>query len=122
MGDIGSRIRRYRLSRYAPQGARPPRRLAWVWLALAAWVLWAGVVSDHSFVQLWRLERERARADHDLKAARVEIDRLEAEARDPDLKRSAAERSLRERNGMARPGEIVYRIQQAPRDTSRGGR
>ena len=119
MGDIGSRIRRYRLSRYAQPESPFRHRLGWVWLALLAWVLWAGVVSDHSFVQLWRLDRERSRAERELRTARREIERIEADARDPDARRSSVERSLRERNGMARPGEIVYRIQQAPRDSLR---
>lgn len=119
MGDIGSRIRRYRLSRYARPESPLRHRMGWVWLALLAWVLWAGVVSDHSFLQLWRLGQERARAERDLERARLEIEQLETDARDPDARRTAAERSLRERSGMARPGEIVYRIQQASPDSSR---
>jgi cell division protein FtsB len=110
MGDLGSRIRRYRLSRYARPESPLRHRMAWVWLALAGWVLWAGFVSDHSFLQLWRLERERAQIERRLGDVRQEIDRLEAAERDPNTKQQQAEENARVKNGMARPGEIVYLI------------
>jgi cell division protein FtsB len=118
MRDIGRRIQRYELSRYAAPHARFRRRLRWIWVALGAWLLWAGLFSDHSFYQLWRLQRENARATRDLEALKDKIRTLEAEARDPRARREAAERQLREKNGMARPNEIIYRIEGAP-DTSK---
>ncbi len=109
MRDIERRIQRYRLSRYGSTGRRWPIR--WVWAALGAWLLWAGVASDHSFYQLWKLQRENARQRATLASVREQLRTLERETSDPALRREQAERVLREQNGMARPGEIIYRIE-----------
>jgi len=108
MRDIGRRIQRYRLARYAPH-----RRLSaprWVWIALAIWVMWAGFVSDHSFYQLWRLERASAREHANLERTRLELQRLDRQTNDPRARLSEAERHLREDDGWSRPNEIIYRI------------
>lgn len=110
MRDIGRRIQRYRLSRYgATQGGlgRPPR---WVWLALVLWLAWVGFVSEHSLYRIWRMGAENTRAQRELTEARREIARLDQDARDPKARLRTAERALR-REGFAKPGEIIYRIQ-----------
>jgi cell division protein FtsB len=89
----------------------------WIWAGLALWLLWAGLVSDHSFYRIWRLGRENERYQLELERVRHEIDRLEAELRSPQAMRERAERQLREENGMAKPGEIIYRIFGGPRDS-----
>ncbi len=111
MRDISARIQRYRLSRYAPPEDRVRRRLRWVWLGAALWLVWVGFLSDHNFVRLWRLGQERARMQADLQRLNAEIARLSAELKDPAAQRSLAEHALRENAGMAQPGEIIYRIQ-----------
>jgi cell division protein FtsB len=117
MRDIEMRIRRYRLSRYAlPQN--PFRsRLRWVILAAAVWLAWAGLFSDHSLYRIWRLSQERTHARTELEQLQHEVRRLEAEIRDPVAQRELAERLLRERSGMARRREIIYRIQEEARDS-----
>lgn len=110
MRDIGSRLRRYRLSRYAAPVDPIRRRLKWGWVALAAWMVWIGFVSDHSLWRIWRLSVENARAERELRRAEQSVSRLEAEMDNPQASRDLAERALRERTGMARPDEIVYRI------------
>ena len=119
MRDIGRRIERYRLSRYAPPESPIRRRIRWVWVGLGAWLLWAGVVSDHSFYQLWRIEREQRSAQRELAEVRAQIEMLEREARDPKAREERAERILREKSGMARRGEIVYRIRETGSDSLR---
>ena len=112
MRDIGRRIQRYRLARYAPS-----RRLyvpRWAWIALVVWALWAGFVSDHSFYQLWRLERNSAREHTNLDRTRLELQSLERQTRDPRVRLSEAERHLREEDGWSRPNEIIYRIDDGP--------
>jgi cell division protein FtsB len=109
MRDIGSRIGRYRLSRYAPPRDAVRRRLRWIWLAALAWIAWAGLLSDHSFYRLWRLEQEQQRTQLELERTRREIVALEKESRDPEARRDRNEREMR-RAGMARENEIVYRI------------
>ncbi len=121
MRDIGNRLRRYRLSRYAPPTDPLRRGLRWGWVAIALWLIWIGVLSDHSLWRIWSLSRENARAERELSATRAEVERLDRELTDPRTQRELAERALREKTGMARPGEIVYRIREgASRDS--GGR
>lgn len=110
MRDISGRLRRRRLSRFAPPDDPIRRRLHWAWWGLALWLLWACVLSDHSFYRLWQTRLEGERVAAELEATRHEVERLDRELEDEAAARGLAERVLRERNGMARPGEIVYRI------------
>src|SRR4029077_17231981 len=57
MGDIGRRINRYRLGRYAPDRVPLGRRLRVVWLIAMVWLAWAAFISEHSFYRTWRLDR-----------------------------------------------------------------
>ena len=118
MRDIGRRIRRYRLSRYrAPQGAFP-RLPRWVWIALGLWLAYVAVLSERSLYRIWRMGDEDTRAQRQLEEARREIARLDREARDPQARQREAERALR-REGFARKGEVIYRIDGADPDSLR---
>ena len=117
MRDIGHRIRNYRLGRYAPGGSSLRHKLRIVWVIAAVWLVWATVISEHSFYRTWRLDRENTRARHDLERLRADVERLDAESRDPAAERVRAERQLREQHGMAKPGEIIYLIQPRGADT-----
>ena len=120
MGDIDSRLRRHRLSRYAAPDDPLRRGLRLGWVALGLWLVWIGFLSDHSLWRIWRLTRETARSESDLERTRQTVDRLDAELKNPVTQRELAERALRERTGMARPGEIVYRIREGSRPDSIG--
>ncbi len=105
-------------SPYAPGGGSP--RARWLWLLPVAWLLWVGLLSDHS---LWRIARLR----HDLSAARADLQRvqretaaLDARLRDPAERREHAEEALR-RQGMTRPNEILYRLGSGNPDSARSG-
>jgi len=118
--DIGSRILRYRLSRYArPEDLWRHRLLRWLVPVLLVWGVYAGLLSEHSWLRLWRLSHEKRAVATRLDATRGEIDRLERQIDDPAQRRELQERVLRERNGFARPGEIVYRIEGAEADSLR---
>lgn len=117
MKDIGSRLKRYRLSRYAAPVDPVRRRLRWAWVLGLLWLVWIGVLSDHSLLRIWSLGREKARTQSELEHVRSEIERLDAQAKDPRARRDLAEHTLRERNGMAKPGEIVYRIRSMSPDS-----
>jgi cell division protein FtsB len=110
MRDIDRRIRRYRLARYALPDDPVRRHLRWAWLVGALWLLWIGLFSDHSVLRLAGLGRDQDRTERVLERTRAEVARLEAELRDPARMRERGEKALREGAGMARPGEIVYRI------------
>ncbi len=118
MRDIGQRIQRYRLARYAPARRRIP--LTWAGVALGAWALWAGLVSNHSFYHLWRLERAGAIERADLEQVRGQLKQLDRQTRDPRVRLADAERHLREDAGWSRPNEIIYRIDDGgPGDSKR---
>jgi cell division protein FtsB len=110
MSDIGRRIQRYRLSRYATPGGGLRRPPPWLLLIAAVWLVWATVLSDHSLYRIWRLSDENRRAGRDLDTMRREIDRLDRQASDPNARLREAEQALR-RDGFARKGEIIYRVE-----------
>jgi cell division protein FtsB len=117
MRDIGRRIQRYRLSRYAPPLGPVRRRLKWLWLLAAGWLTWIGVVSDHSLLQIWRLSREHRRMERDLDASRLERRKLESELEDRRTQQERAEHVLRTEFGMAGRGEIIYQFRDVPADS-----
>jgi cell division protein FtsB len=110
MRDIGTRIQRYRLSRYAPPEDRVRLGLRWAWLAGALWLVWIGFVSEHNLMRLRQLADERQRSEARLQRLNSEVARLDAQRSDPAAQRALAEHALREKSGMARPGEIIYQI------------
>lgn len=110
MRDIGSRIQRYRLSRYADPDSRGRRLKRWLIPLLGLWLLYVGVISEHSLWRLWRLERGQSHTAAQLRGTQLEVERLNRQLDDPAQRRDLQEHVLRERNGYARPGEIVYRI------------
>ncbi len=110
MRDISARIQRYRLSRYAAPGGRMSRRMRWAWVAGAVWLAYVGFLSEHSFYRIWQLSLQQQRDRADLKRMSVEVANLDAALRDPAARLDLAEHVLREKNGMARKGEIIYRI------------
>mgnify|MGYP001489586831 CR=1 FL=1 len=110
MRDIGRRIKRYRLSRYAPPEDRVHRGLRWVWVLAALWLVWIGVISDHSLWRIWRLSLENTGAHRQVAEARGELERIDRDLRDTRSARDLAEKELREKHGMAGPGEIIYRV------------
>ena len=108
MRDIGRRIQRYRLSRYAQAERR--RIPNWAWLALGAWILWAGLVSDHSFVQLLRVERLSHHERERLAETQASLANANELARNPEARKLEAEKRLREDEGWSRTEEIIFRI------------
>ena len=117
MRDIGRRIQRYRLSRYGNPVAPVTRRLRWIWLVAIAWAAWVGFLSDHSFHRIWKLENGRAQAREQLEQASTARLQMNAELKDPAAQRERAEEKLRTEHGMARPDELIYRVQAVPADS-----
>ena len=108
MSDIGVRISRYRLSRYAPPEDRLRRHLRWAWVVFALWAVWVGLLSEHSFLRLWSLGREDTRNRVEQRRLSADLALLEHDIADPQRRRLAAEDYLRRNAQMARKNEIVY--------------
>ena len=65
---------------------------------------------DYTFLDLWRLDREQARAAAELQAVRADVAGLEARADSLATDSAALERLARERYGLIREGERLYRF------------
>ena len=77
-------------------------------LAVAAYyALWGG---EYSAFDLRRLDRERGQADARLAERRAEVDSLRAVAKALEDDPAAIEKVARERFGMIRRGELLYRF------------
>jgi hypothetical protein len=110
MRDVGVRIARQKLLRYRMPEPRGKRWWRWLVLGVAAWAVWALLVSDHSVARLLRLESERSRLSGELERSKRELGRVEKRVPSATPSPEEAERLLRERHAYARDGEWVYII------------
>ncbi len=116
--DITARVMRRPLrSPYMPGHDRSNRR-RWIWIGVAAWMLWVGVLSDHSLWRIAQLKRELAEARSETQVIQRKTQTLDDSRSDPRAKQDHAE-AVQRRNGWAVPGEIVYRFRNgAARDSA----
>ncbi len=82
---------------------------------IGALVLVYGVLGNHGIVQRVKLQREKAELERKIKAASEETKQLQLESKDLDTNLKAIEKVARERYGMAREGERVYRTSDSAR-------
>lgn len=108
MKDIGVRVARQRLLRYRVPQPEHVRWRKWILLAVAAWGVWAVLLSDHSVSRLLHLRSERERLSRQLDQARNEVQRAERDVPRDHPTMEEAERILRERHNYARDGELIY--------------
>ena len=76
-------------------------------LGLAAWLIWALFLSDHSVVRLLALNAKKAQTEARLAATQAQVAKLEGElksAGDPEV----GVRVLRDRHNFAQPGDRLY--------------
>jgi cell division protein FtsB len=80
-------------------------------LFLAVAILLGGYVlfGSRGIIQRLRLEHQKAEMEERLRDAEAEADRLKKESKALESDRAAIERVAREKHGMVRPGETVYR-------------
>ena len=109
MRDITRRLARH------PSAYGPPRG-PWVRLrrlfaiGLGVWLLWAGLLSEHSALRLWQVGRKNTRVQNEASTVQTEAERIDRQLRDPAERHDLAEQVLREEHGLARKGEQVYRV------------
>lgn len=117
MKDITRRLARHPSAYGPPRGpwARLRRMLL---IGLGVWLVWAGLLSEHSLLRLWQVSRQNARVERDARAVQAEAERIGRQLRDPDEKRALAEQVLREEHGLARKDERVYRVDGSAPDTT----
>ncbi len=64
---------------------------------------------SRGIIQRLRLEHQKVEMEQRIRDAETEADRLKKESKALDDDRAAIERVAREKHGMVRPGETVYR-------------
>jgi len=89
---------------------RPRGRHLLAAAVLAAALYYAAFGGEYSAVDLLRLKRDRRGAEQDLARTRREVDSLKAAARRLERDPATIERVARERFGMIREGETLYRF------------
>jgi len=75
--------------------------------AAAYFALFGG---EYSLFEVWRLERQREEEARELEVVRAEVEHLRARADSLEHDPAALERIARERYGMIRKGERLYRF------------
>ncbi len=88
---------------------------AMVFTAIGIIVLVYGVLGNHGIVQRLRLQHEKAEMERKIKEANDETKQLQNQSHDLDTNLKAIEKVARERYGMAREGERVYRTTDSSR-------
>lgn len=109
MRDIGIRIQRYKLSRYRPPESLSERARLWLAIGLAAWLIWALFLSDHSAMRLMGLGNKKADTEDKLAATLKVVKGAEQDLSSADDQEVGAQ-VLRERHNFALPGERIYRL------------
>ena len=91
-------------------GLRPKGRHLLAGAVLALALYYAAFGGEYSAVDLLRLERDRRGADQALARTRREVDSLKARTAKLERDPATIERVARERFGMIRDGETLYRF------------
>ena len=91
-------------------GLRPKGRHLLAGAVLALALYYAAFGGEYSAVDLLRLKRDRRGADQALARTRREVDSLKAGAAKLERDPATIERVARERFGMIRDGETLYRF------------
>ncbi len=78
-------------------------------IVIGAIVLVYGVFGNHGIIQRWRLQHEKAELERKIREANEETKQLQLQSKELDSSKKAIEKVARERYGMAREGEKVYK-------------
>jgi cell division protein FtsL len=78
-------------------------------LVLGVLIAGLALFGDRGFVQRFRLEGQKAELEQKIREAEAEQKRLQQESRSLDSSSATIEKVAREKYGMTRPGESVYR-------------
>ena len=79
-------------------------------LAIGAPVLLYVAFGPRGVMKRIELTRQKAELEEQIRAAEAETRRLQAESKSLDGDKKAIEKTAREKYGMVRPGETVYKV------------
>jgi cell division protein FtsB len=113
------RSRRFFARPLAPRSGGPlsgvPR---WVWFALGGYLVYVLLLSDHSILQIMKLQHRLGRLQQEVKRVDAETAELKSRDADPEARRFRAEEIARTKQGWSAEGEIVYRFRGEAADSS----
>ncbi|HSG82524.1 MAG TPA: septum formation initiator family protein [Gemmatimonadota bacterium] len=121
---MGKKKGRKKSSRRAPSRRKPDtsRDRRFVDIAVIGMLLLAAYFAvfggEYSIFDIWRLEKTETRAAADLAVAEAAIDSLQTLASEIEYNPEAIERVAREKYGMIKDGEILYRFRDASPDSA----
>jgi cell division protein FtsB len=79
-------------------------------LAAAGWVFYTLVAGDHGYLRIRELESEKLRLDDEIRMLETEVASVRQRLRETTDDPYQLEKIARERYGLARPDETVYRF------------
>jgi cell division protein FtsB len=95
--------------------SRVPR---WIWFALGGYLLYVGLLSDHSLLHILQLKGRLNRLEHETRQVDAETADLKSRNADAESRRFRAEEIARTQHGWAADGEIVYRFRDGSADST----
>ena len=93
---------------------KPSRWKPALFLVGAAFVIYFLVAGDHGSIRLWQTDRELAEWETRVQQLEAQNDSLRTVLEKLETDLDYIEKVAREEYGMAKKGERIYRIQQAP--------
>lgn len=79
---------------------------------VALWIVYEGILSQHSIVNLYKFRQERNQLKQELAAAEARRDSVKKQLEMLESDDFIIEKLAREKLGLAREGEIIYRYEQ----------
>jgi cell division protein FtsB len=83
-------------------------------VGIAAWAVYEGLISQHSVINLVKFEREREGLRQELADAQAKRDELRSKIDLIESDEFTIEKLAREKMGLVREGEILYRYEDPP--------
>jgi cell division protein FtsB len=82
------------------------------------WIVYEGLLSQHSVVNLYKFRQERDRLAQELAAAEAKRDSLKTQVGLLESDKFTIEKLAREKMGLAKEGEIIYRYEEPATESS----
>ncbi len=112
-GGPPSRVAGGQVLRHPVRGARRHLNVTrLLLLAAAGWVFYTLIAGEHGLLRIRHLEQEKAGLDMEILTLRNEVELVRDHVRENAGDPYHLEKIARERYGLVRPGETVYRFRQ----------
>jgi len=85
---------------------------------VALWIVYEGLLSQHSVLNLYKFKQERDQREKALAAAEAKRDSLKLQLQLLESDDFTMEKLAREKMGWAREGEIIYRYEESDPETT----